>query len=507
MRKSKSQSESLELHDRVSGQVRAGRALIGASTDDVLAMISTGVLLDPRLRFDPGSADKRFSTPPLPVFGNQVEAWFESEVTARKTPGSPVALIVEPMAGEVGTPANPGLIAIPAASVKGVIFRDSDERERFQDNLLTLGLETRLGQIQISVDSEKFGAPTVDSRTDSIEISPSKRLEMQRVFRVTSAIAISIAARRDKRTTDHAVRLLKGLVRRSPPQERDGDTPLFDGILSHRMGSSSLAQGSIEQIVVVWSNVIADDDYSNPMPLTALLHNLKSALESDASFETYVDEVSRHFSQLRNLVDGKSEMSPFSIKPDTTAITRVLGALQLMVMRRSPTDLLEMPRRDHLASPGIFMLAAYWSGLSTPRTNLQREIVAEPLLSILVDLEVNAVSFGDSVLPVVSRQFLVETVSSSGRRIFDFTVNGDTAAAPLGSSWKDEVSAPIAEPAAEEQPPSIKFEREILARFPLGDYEAEIRDGEILIFGKEASQPIKRIRVGGNPKLKWKDRP
>jgi len=506
VRKPKTQSESLELHDRDPVLVGATGVLVGASTDDVLAMISTGVLLDPRLRFDPDSAAKRFLTPPLPVFVDRVETWFESEVDERQTPGSPVALEIESLVSEVGKLSTSGLSAYPATWVEGVIFRNTDECERFRDNLLTLGLEGRLGRIRIDVNPDKFGADSVDSRTDLIEFSLGERQKIQRVFRVTSAIAVSFAARRDKRTTSHAVRLLKGLVKKSPTSEHDGDTPLLDGILSHRIGTSSVARGSIEEIVTVWSNVIIDDDYSNPKPVSTLLENLESTLEGDASFEKYSSEVSRRFTELRNLVDGKSKMSPYSISADTSGITRVLDALQLMVMRRSPLDLLEMPRRDHMASPGVFMLAAYWCGLSTPRTNLQEVIVAEPLLSVLVDLEVNAVSSGESTPSVVSRKFLVETDSSSARRVFDFTVNGETAAAPVGSSWKDEATPPSAENPANDQSLSVNLRREPVARYSLGDYEAEIRDGEIRIFEKEPKQTNRRTRAGDAPKPHWKDR-
>jgi len=506
VRKPKTQSESLELHDRDPVQVGATGVLVGASTDDVLAMISTGVLLDPRLRFDPDSAAKRFLTPPLPVFDDRVETWFESDVEERQTPGSPVALVIESLGSEVGKLSTSGLSAYPVTWVESVIFRNTDECERFRDNLLTLGLEGRLGRIQISVDSDKFGADSVDSRTDLIEFSLGERQKIQRVFRVTSAIAVSFAARRDRRTTSHAVRLLKGLAKKSPTAEHDADTPLLDGILSHRSGTPSVARGSIEQIVVVWSNVIIDDDYSNPKPVSTLLDNLELALEGDASFEKYSSEVSRRLTELRNLVEGKSLMSPFSISADTSGITRVLDALQLMVMRRSPSDLLKMPRTDHMASPGVFMLAAYWSGLSTPRTNLQQEIVAEPLLSVLVDLEVNAVSSGGSTPSVVSRKFLVETDSSSARRTFDFTVNGETAAAPVGSSWKDEATPPSAENPANDQSPSANLRREPIARYSLGDYEAEIRDGEVRIFEKELTKTGKSTRAGDAPKPHWKDR-
>ena len=507
MRKPKQQSEALELHDRSPVKAQATSVLVGASTDDVLAMISTGVLLDPRLRFDPDSAAKQFLTPPLPVFNDQVETWYESEVVARQTPGSSVALVIESLRSEAEELSTAGFLACPATSVESVIFRNSEECERFRDNLLTLGLEGRLGRIRISVDSDKFGADSGVSRTNSIEISLSERLKIQRAFRVTSAIAVSFAARRDKRTTSHAVRLLKGLTKKSPAFETDGDTPLLDGILSHRNGTSSVAGGSIERLVIVWSNVIIDDDYSNPKPVSALLDNLESALMADASFEKYSSEVGRRFAELRNLVDGKSAMNPFSISADTSGITRVLDALQLLVMRRSPTDLLEMPRRDHMASHGIFMLAAYWCGLSTPRTNLQREIVAEPLLSVLVDLEVYAVSSGGSTLSVVSQKFLVETDSSSARRVFDFTVNGETAAAPLGSSWKDDASSLGAEPPTNDQSPSSNLGREPVARFPLGDYEAEIGDGEIRVFEKGPSQTINRTRAADAPKPHWNNRP
>jgi hypothetical protein len=478
--------------------------LIGASTDDVLAMISTGILLDPRLRFDPDSVNKHYLTPPLPTFGKRLETWFEDEITSRPTRVSPVALAIEPTRSEVRSPSSPFLLAMPAAAVKDVIFRNSVELERFRDNLLTLGLETKLGQTQVRVDSDKFGAPTTDSRTELLDLSLDERLKVQRVFRVTSAMAVSIAARRDRRTTDHAVRLLKGLPTKSPAHERDGDTPLFDGILSHRSGSSTLPRDSIQRIVVEWSNVIMCDDYSNPMSIGSLLEKLESALKRNASLEGHIEQVTIRFTELRNLVDGTRAMGPFAPTTDTPAITRVLNALQLMVMRRLPIDLLSMPRKDHQATPGVFMLAAYWCGLSTPRTNLQREVVAEPLLSVLVDLEVEAMNSGESTLSVVSRKFLVETDSSTERRVFDFTINGVAAGPPIGSTWKEESLPPKGEWPGEGKP-SVQESRQILAEYPLSGVDVEIRDGIVRIVAKSPAPPSRGTQGTGKPKPLWKD--
>lgn len=498
MRQPRSQRESLEFDDRDSLPAGADSVLIGASTDDVLAMISTGILLDPRLRFDPDSVNKHFLTPPLPTFGKRLETWFEDEITSRPTPGSPVALAIEPTRSEVGSPSSPFVLAMPAVAVKGVMFRNSVELERFRDNLLTLGLETKLGQIQVRVDSDKFGAPTTDSRTELLDLSLDERLTAQRVFRVTSAMAVSIAARRDKRTRDHALRLLKGWPKKSPQHERDGDTPLFDGILGHRSGSSS-PRDSIERTVVAWSDIIMCDDYSNPMSIASLLEKLESVLKRDASLEGHIDQVTTRFAELRNLVDGTRAMSPFAPQPDTPAITRVLDALQLMVMRRLPIDLLSMPRKDHQATPGIFMLAAYWCGLTTPRTNLQREVVAEPLLSVLVDLEVESVNSGQSTPAVVSRRFVIETDSSTERRVFDFTINGVAAGPPIGSSWKEEGLPPKGERPGEREP-SVQDSQQVLAEYPLSDVDVEIRDGRVRIVAKSPAPPSRGTGEGGRLK-------
>lgn len=112
----------------------------------------------------------------------------------------------------------------------------------------------------------------------------------------------------------------------------------------------------------------------------------------------------------------------------------------------------------------------------------------------------------ESPLPRWSLKFLVETDSSSARRVFDFTVNGETAAAPVGSSWKDEATPPSAENPANDQSLSVNLRREPVARYSLGDYEAEIRDGEIRIFEKEPKQTNRRTRAGDAPKPHWKDR-
>jgi hypothetical protein len=240
------------------------------------------------------------------------------------------------------------------------------------------------------------------------------------------------------------------------------------------------------------------------MSIASLLEKLESALKRDASLESHFDQVTSRFTELRTLVDGTRAMSPFAVKTDTPAITRVLNALQLMVMRKLPIDLLEMPRKDHQATPGIFMLAAYWCGLFTPRTNLQREVVAEPLLSVLVDLEVEAVHSEASTLSLVSPKFRIETDSSNSAKIYDIAINDVRAGPPLGSTWKEEVLLPEDErPVVGE--PSVQKSPQILADYPISYVDVEIRNGRVRIVAKSPAPPNRGTQGTGKPKPLWKD--
>lgn len=482
MKRVNSQSESLDLTERKSPTKGKNPLIIGASTDDVLAMLETGLLIDPRFRVDANSAPKQFLASPLPVFRECVESWFEREVDARETPGKPVALVVEASASNLGIERGGIPLALPSSSVNEVVFRSAEESERFRDLLLQFRLDNKLGRIEIRVDSEKFGLETEDSKTEPAIVSPEHLVYVHQVFRVTSAIAVTIAARRDKRSTEHAVRLLKGLVAKSPGHERDNDTPLLDGVLNHRKSISTLSKGSVEQLIVSWSNLILNDNVAAPMSLSVLLEKMINIIVSDNSFKEFVDEAKARFIEIRDILDGRRAMNPFSIDPETTPFTRVLHAMQLMVMRRSPMDLLEMPRHEHMASVGVFMLAAYWSGLSTPRTQLIRGIATEPLLDVLVDLEVSAIRDGGPMFPIVAGRYMVEVDQTSGRAQFKYFINGIQAAAPEGSSWRVDVSPQSNVQAKSNLNPSStpRSDREV-ARYSLKTHELEIRNGEIVI--------------------------
>jgi hypothetical protein len=218
------------------------------------------------------------------------------------------------------------------------------------------------------------------------------------------------------------------------------------------------------------------------MSLSVLLEKMINIIVSDNSFKEFVDEAKARFIEIRDILDGRRAMNPFSIDPETTPFTRVLHAMQLMVMRRSPMDLLEMPRHEHMASVGVFMLAAYWSGLSTPRTQLIRGIATEPLLDVLVDLEVNAIRDGGPMFPIVAGRYMVEVDQTSGRAQFKYFINGIQAAAPEGSSWRVDVSPQSNVQAKSSLNPSStpRSDREV-ARYSLKTHELEIRNGEIVI--------------------------
>lgn len=164
MKRVNSQSESLDLTERKSPTKGKNPLIIGASTDDVLAMLETGLLIDPRFRVDANSAPKQFLASPLPVFRECVESWFESEVDARETPGKPVALVVEASASNLGIERGGIPLALPSSSVNEVVFRSAEESERFRDLLLQFRLDNKLGRIEIRVDSGKFGLETEDSK-------------------------------------------------------------------------------------------------------------------------------------------------------------------------------------------------------------------------------------------------------------------------------------------------------------------------------------------------------
>ncbi len=487
MNRVNSQSESLDLTERKSPTKSNNPLIIGASTDDVLAMLQTGLLLDPRLVSDAIYTPKQFKFSPLPVFQNCVESWFERDVEKRKTPGNPVALVIEESGVVDGTEMERGPLALPAALVNEVIFRNSVEHDRFRDLLLQFRLDSKIEHIKIRVDSEKFGSETEVARTEPSEISPERLTYVHRVFRVTSAIAVSIAARRDKRSTDHTVRLLKGLVASSPRHEQDNDTPLLDGVLNHRTSKSTLSKGSVEQLIVTWSDLILNDSFAAPMSLSVLLDRMENLLVSDTSFEEFIDEAKVRFVEIRDVLDGRRAMVPFSIDPKTTPFTRVLDALQLLVMRRSPMDLLEMPRIEHMASVGVFMLAAYWSGLSTLRTLLIQGIATEPLLDVLVDLEVNAIKHGGPKFPLVAGTYRVEVDQSPGGQPFKYLINGIQAAFPKGSSWRVDVSPQSNVQAQLSLRPSStpRSDREV-ARYSLKTHELEIRNDEIVITQKDS---------------------
>jgi len=132
------------------------------------------------------------------------------------------------------------------------------------------------------------------------------------------------------------------------------------------------------------------------------------------------------------------------------------------------------------------MLAAYWSGLSTPRTQLNTGLATEPLLGVLVDLEVNAIRDGGPMFPIVAGRYSVEVDQTSGRTQFIyFKIDGVQAAVPEGSSWRIDVSPQSSVQAKSSlTSSSTPSSDRAVARYPLKTHELEIRNDEIVITRK-----------------------
>ena len=142
------------------------------------------------------------------------------------------------------------------------------------------------------------------------------------------------------------------------------------------------------------------------------------------------------------------------------------------------------------------MLAAYWSGISIPRIQLMPGVATEPLLGALVDLEVNAIHDEGPEIPIVAGKYKVEVDETPGRTQFKFRLNGEYVAAPLGSSWRTEVSPqPVEQLKPHETPSVIEHLDPSVVRYSLQTYDAEIRNGEIVITRRESLAPAKRSKL------------
>ena len=500
MRKSKPQVDPLSLldpspnnfqNDSRESLASQTRPIVGISRDDALTLLDSGVLVDPRLRGQV-ALDRQANL--LPVFPERIETWFEDDVRARTEREIPIGLMLKSaleMNRSQGHDESYKL-AVSLYDVAGFVFRTNDELEGFRENVETMKLTRELRDFDIVVDFSKFGSPSEQLRDVFPEISKDQMLSFEKILRMTSAIAVSVCARRFRRGTSHAMRLLKGLPRKSPISERDNDTPLLDGILAHRWQTPPDGTDPIERLVYQWSDVILRDNDLAPVSVSDLLNQLEGSVRNISEFELVEHEISQEIAKLRDIVAGLRPLSPLELDEETPPLNRALGALFLFVMRRSPVDLLEMPRVEHLATEAVFMLAAYWSGLATRRTRLDRRLVTGAVREVLTSLEVASALGHSEVLPQAPLAYQISVEDSHKGRPFDLFINKSPIAQPFGASWRVERDhLPVNPPQIEEDDFQASDLSEVVAEYLFSDYEVIMSSTDAKVIIRKRRQPLK----------------
>jgi hypothetical protein len=434
----------------------------------------------------------------MPMFPGQIELWFENEVQKRSTEFAIGLTLKSTTSARV--PRGREIyytLAVPFSEVESLVFRTNQDLDAFRDGVETMQLSRELNEIEVIVDAGRFGGSTEDAREVSPELSEDQIRHFEKILRMTSAIAVSVCARRLRRGTSHAMRLLKGLPRKSPISERDNDTPIFDAILAHRWQAEPNGNSPVERLIYKWSEVIMQDDDLAPASLSELLGRFENEVKGVSELELFEFDIQHEIAKIRDVVAGLSPFSPLALNDDTSALSRVLGALSLFIMRRSPVDLLEMPRKDHLATEGVFMLAAYWSGLSTRRTRLDKRLVTGALREVLTNLEVKSVVDRTEVLPQAPLAYQISVEESQRGRPFDLLINQTPIAQPFGASWRVERDQSIIEPLGKVDVKSADLEsREEVIEYLFSEYDVTISslEGKVIIRKKRQSSKVQRLQ-------------
>ncbi len=504
MKRTKSKDGDLSLLDPVRDSLEETSAessrsqaspIVGISRHDALLLLDSGLLIDPRLRREVPS-DRSGNL--MPMFPGQIELWFENEVQKRSTEFAIGLTLKSTTSARV--PRGREIyytLAVPFSEVESLVFRTNQDLDAFRDGVETMQLSRELNEIEVIVDAGRFGGSTEDAREVSPELSEDQIRHFEKILRMTSAIAVSVCARRLRRGTSHAMRLLKGLPRKSPISERDNDTPIFDAILAHRWQAEPNGNSPVERLIYKWSEVIMQDDDLAPASLSELLGRFENEVKGVSELELFEFDIQHEIAKIRDVVAGLSPFSPLALNDDTSALSRVLGALSLFIMRRSPVDLLEMPRKDHLATEGVFMLAAYWSGLSTRRTRLDKRLVTGALREVLTNLEVKSVVDRTEVLPQAPLAYQISVEESQRGRPFDLLINQTPIAQPFGASWRVERDQSIIEPLGKVDVKSADLEsREEVIEYLFSEYDVTISslEGKVIIRKKRQSSKVQRLQ-------------
>jgi hypothetical protein len=234
-----------------------------------------------------------------------------------------------------------------------------------------------------------------------------------------------------------------------------------------------------------------------------LLNQLENEVRGISDFEMFAFEVSQEITRIRDVVAGLAPLRPLSLTEESTPLVRVLGSLALFILRRNPVDLLEMPRRDHLATEGVFMLASYWAGLSTSRIRLDKRLCSGAIRDVLASLEVAALTSKSVVLPQAPLAFQISVEDSPRGNSFDLYINKSAIARPFGATWRVESDQTSDNTSRVENNASadIATNPEVM-EYLFSDYEVTMSSAEGKVVIRRIPKPAQRSGQGDRARPK-----